>query len=209
MTRIFVHGSGHRADSWKATIECMQGGEDILCPDLRDILGGKDATYDNLRAAFADYCAGIEGKLHLCGLSLGGVFALEYALAHPERVASLALIGTPCKVPKLAFAFQSVVFRFMPESAFAGMAFDKKDTAALNDTLKHLDFTGRVEKLTCPTLIAIGEKDGANRKSAEYMAAHIPGARLEVIGGSGHVVSEDNPETLARLLDAWYGAMEI
>ncbi len=208
MTRIFIHGSGHRADSWRATVEHMRDGTDILCPDLRDILGGKAATHENLCAAFADYCAGVDGKLRLCGLSLGGVFALEYALCHPEKVASLVLIGVPCKVPKLAFAFQSVVFRFMPECAFDGMAFDKEDTAALNNTLKNLDFTDRVGKLTCPALIVCGEKDGSNMNSAKYMASHIPGARLEVVSGSGHVVSEDNPAALARLLDAWYAGLD-
>ena len=59
------------------------------------------------------------GPVHLCGLSLGGILALDYALDHPENVKTLVLIGTPHKVPKFAFALQNVVFRFLPKSAFA------------------------------------------------------------------------------------------
>lgn len=46
-------------------------------------------------------------------------------LCYRVRVGSLVLIGTPHRVPKLAFAVQNVVFRFMPEQAFSGMAFGK------------------------------------------------------------------------------------
>ena len=61
----------------------------------------------------------------------GGILALDYALDHPENVKTLVLIGTPHKVPKFAFALQNVVFRFLPKSTFASMAFDKRDTFAL------------------------------------------------------------------------------
>ena len=78
----------------------------------------------------AQYCARAGVPVHLCGLSLGGILALDYALDHPENVKTLVLIGTPHKVPKFAFALQNVVFRFLPKSTFASMAFDKRDTFA-------------------------------------------------------------------------------
>ena len=112
---------------------------------------------------------------HLCGLSLGGILALDYTLEHPEAVKTLVLIGTPHKVPKAAFALQNVVFRLLPQSTFASMAFDKKNTFALEDSMRDLDFIGRVQKIRCPTLILCGEKDGANLKSARFMVGHIRG----------------------------------
>lgn len=201
---ILIHGSGHKASSWQTAISFLDRKEDILCPELSAILNGREASFPNLRAAFAQYCARAGGPVHLCGLSLGGILALDYALDHPENVKTLVLIGTPHKVPKFAFALQNVVFRFLPKSTFASMAFDKRDTFALGNTMKDLDFSGRLEEIRCPTLILCGEKDGANLKSARFLAEHIPGAELQVIGNTGHVVNEENPKALAERLNEFY-----
>lgn len=201
---ILIHGSGHKADSWQETISYLDNQEDILCPELSAILNGREASFPNLRAAFAQYCARAGVPVHLCGLSLGGILALDYALEHPENVKTLVLIGTPHKVPKFAFALQNAVFRFLPKSAFASMAFDKRDTFALGSTMKDLDFSGRLGELRCPTLTLCGEKDGANLKSARFLAGHIPGAELEIIENTGHVVNEENPKVLAERLNKFY-----
>ena len=202
---ILLHGSGHKADSWKETISYLDHQEDILCPELSAILNGREASFPNLRAAFAQYCAQIGGPVHLCGLSLGGILALDYALEHPENVRTLVLIGTPHKVPKGAFALQNMVFRLLPKSMFKSMAFDKKNTFALGNTMKDLDFSGRVGEIRCPTLILCGEKDSANLKSAHFLAQHIPGAELQVLENTGHVVNEENPKALAEQLNEFYG----
>ena len=202
---ILIHGSGHKADSWRETVSYLDRREDVLCPGLSAILNGREASFPNLRAAFAQYCDRAGGPVHLCGLSLGGILALDYALDHRENVRTLVLIGTPHRVPKFAFALQNVVFRFLPKSAFASMAFDKGDTFALGNSMKNLDFSGRLGELRCPTLILCGEKDGANLKSAHFLAGHNPGAELQVIENTGHVVNEENPKALAERLNAFYG----
>ena len=203
---ILIHGSGHKASSWQKTISYLDHQEDILCPELSAILNGREASFPNLRAAFAQYCAQTGGPVHLCGLSLGGILALDYALDHPENVKTLVLIGTPHKVPKFAFALQNVVFRFLPKSTFASMAFDKRDTFALGNSMKDLDFSGKVDRIQCPTLILCGEKDSANLKSARFLAQNIQGAELQVIEQTGHVVNEENPQALAERLNASYSS---
>ena len=203
-TKIFVHGSGHKATSWEKTISYMTNNEDIVCPNLSSILEGKEASYENLYSSFVKYCNEIDGQIHLCGLSLGGILALNFALDFPQKVKTLVLIGTPHKVPKAAFCLQNVIFRFFPKSMFETMAFDKKDTFALGNSMKSLDFSGRINHIACPTLILCGEKDKANRKSADYLSQNIKHAELNIIENTGHVVNEESPKALAKILDEYY-----
>ena len=203
-TKIFVHGSGHKATSWDKTISYMTNNEDIVCPNLSSILKGKEASYENLYSSFVKYCSEIDGQIHLCGLSLGGILALNFTLDFPKKVKSLVLIGTPYKVPKLAFSFQNIIFRFLQKSIFKTMAFDKKDTFALGNTMKDLDFSDRVKNIKCPTLILCGKKDSANVKSAQFLSQNIKSAELKIIENTGHVVNEENPKVLAELLSEYY-----
>ena len=203
-TKIFVHGSGHKATSWEKTISYMTNNEDIVCPNLSSILEGKEASYENLYSSFVKYCNEFDGQIHLCGLSLGGILALNFALDFPQKVKTLVLIGTPHKVPKVAFSFQNIIFRFLPKSIFETMAFDKKNTFALGDTMKNLDFSDRVKNIKCPTLILCGQKDSANMKSADYLSQSIRSAELKIIENTGHVVNEENPKALADILNEYY-----
>ena len=203
-TKIFVHGSGHKATSWEKTISYMTNNEDIVCPNLSSILEGKEASYENLYSSFVKYCNEFDGQIHLCGLSLGGILALNFALDFPQKVKTLVLIGTPYKVPKVSFSFQNIIFRFLPKSIFETMAFDKKNTFALGDTMKNLDFSDRVKNIKCPTLILCGKKDSANMKSADYLSQSIRSAELKIIENTGHVVNEENPKALADILNEYY-----
>lgn len=204
MAKILIHGSGHKATSWNEMISHMENSDDILCPNLVSVLKGKEASYANLYSSFTEYCGKINGPVHLCGISLGGILALNYTLDFPEKTKTLILIGTPYKVPKAAFAFQNMLFRFLPKSVFENMAFDKKDTFALGNSMKSLDFSDRVENIKCPTLIICGKKDNANMKSAYYLAQNIKNAELKIIENVGHVINEEAPETLAKILDEYY-----
>lgn len=204
MTKILIHGSGHKATSWNETISYMTSNEDIMCPDLFTILEEKEASYANLYSSFGKYCDRIDGKIHLCGISLGGILALNYALDFPQKVKTLVLIGTPHKIPKVAFGIQNVIFRFLPKSIFETMAFDKKGTFVLGSSMKDLDFTSRVNNMKCPALIICGQKDSANIKSAYYLSKNIKSAELKIIENTGHVVNEENPKTLAKILTEYY-----
>lgn len=204
MKKIFIHGSGHKGTSWSETISYMKDNKDILCPDLSSILDGKEASYYNLYSAFSEYCNKIDGKINLCGISLGGILALNYTLDFPDKVQSLVLIGTPHKVPKIMFSIQNVIFKFLPQSIFDNMAFNKKDTFILGKSMKKLDFSNKVQKIKCPTLIICGKQDSANIKSANYLYKNIRNAQLKIIENTGHIVNEENPKELAEILNKYY-----
>ena len=204
MKKILIHGSGHKAASWDKVISYMNNDKDILCPNLSTILNGKEASYDNLYSSFVEYCNKIDGKIDLCGLSLGGILALNYAIDYPNKVEKLVLIGTPHKVPKVMFSIQNIIFKFLPKSMFDTMAFNKKDTFILGKTMKNIDFSNRVQNIKCQTLIICGENDRANIKSAHYLAENIKNAKLEIMKNTGHIVNEESPKELAETLTEFW-----
>lgn len=207
MKNIFIHGSGHMSTSWNETVSYMNN-KDILCPNLSSILNGKEASYNNLYSLFAEYCNNIDGQINLCGISLGGILAFDYTLDFPDKVNSLVLIGTPHKIPKVMFSIQNIIFRFLPKSLFENMAFNKKDTFILGNSMKELDFSNSVNRIKCPTLVICGKKDSANMKSAYYLADNIPNAKLKIIENTGHIVNEENPKILAEILNEYYSEIK-
>ena len=126
MKYIFLHGLGQAPSDWETTIKKLDLGMDVYCPDLSDWLSGKEASYLNLYHALESYCEQQEEPLHLCGLSLGGILTLHYALEHAEKVASLVLIGTQYIMPKRLLKFQNMIFHLMPNRSFRKMGFGKK-----------------------------------------------------------------------------------
>lgn len=204
MKSIFIHGSGHKSTSWNETISYMENKKDILCPSLSSILNGKEASYHNLYSLFTEYCNNNDGQINLCGISLGGILALNYTLDFPDKVKSLVLIGTPHKIPKVMFSIQNIVFRFLPKSMFENMAFNKKNTFILGNSMKELDFSKSINKIKCPTLVICGKKDSANIKSAYYLSENIQNAELKMIENTGHIVNEESPKILAKILNEYY-----
>ncbi|MHC5246836.1 alpha/beta fold hydrolase [Enterococcus sp. LJL90] len=204
MKKILIHGSGHQATSWNETITFMENKHDILSPNLSEILNEKEATFTNLYTSFANYCNEMDEGLDLCGISLGGILALNYALDYPGKVRTLVLIGTPHKVPRVMFSIQNKIFKFLPKSVFQNMAFNKKQTFILGNSMKELDFSSEVKTIKCPTLIICGKKDRANLKSAYYFEENIKQAKLEIMESVGHVANEENPKDLAEILKQYY-----
>lgn len=204
MQYIFIHGLGQNPASWDSTISFISKPIDAVCPDLAALLENKEATYENLYRAFSDYCNGISQPLNLCGLSLGGILALNYAIDHPAEVQSLVLIGTQYKMPVTLLRLQDIIFRFMPRSAFKGLGFQKKDFIELTNSMISLDFSKTLKNISVPTLVLCGEKDKANQKAAKALAENIRGAKLQLVEGAGHEVNMDSPEKLASLLEVFF-----
>lgn len=200
MNLILVHGLGQSAAAWDKTAERLPAGISPVCPELSELARG---DYNKLYSAFCGYCGGFEMPLDLCGLSLGAMLALNFAVDFPEKVRSLILVGGQYKVPSSLIKLQGVIFRIMPKSSFDGMGFDKSDFIALNGSMAGLDFTEKMKNVTAKTLVAVGERDKPNAKAANEMSALL-GCPLETIPNSGHEINVDNPEALAEVIAAFY-----
>lgn len=204
MKYIFLHGLGQNPSSWYVTISNMEKQENITCLNLPLLLKNKEATYSNLYNALVDYCKDISEPLNLCGLSLGAVLALNYALDNPKMTKSLVLIGAQCKMPKILLKFQNLIFGFLPKASFQNLGFNKKDFIKLTSSMVALNFTNRLNDISCPTLVLCGERDKANKKASIYIAENILNAEFHFIKNSGHEVNKDAPKELSKLLDSFY-----
>ncbi|TCK92684.1 pimeloyl-ACP methyl ester carboxylesterase [Natranaerovirga hydrolytica] len=200
MPYIFIHGLGQNSSSWDKMLSLMTQPIPTVCPDLFGLLNNKEVTYENLYDAFAEYCNNISGPLNLCGLSLGGVLALNYAIDYPTKVQSLVLISAQYKMPKKLLKFQNIIFRLMPEVAFKSMGIKKRDCIGLISSMIDLDFTKKLNNISCHTLIICGSKDGANKKAAKKLAHNISKSQLHLIKKTGHEVNIEAPEKLVSIL---------
>jgi len=64
-----------------------------------------------------------------------------------------------------------------------------------------------VGAVRAPTLVAVGEHDKPDFHAiAERLAREIPGARLEVIAGAGHLPPLERPEETAALVRSFVSA---
>lgn len=204
MAYIFIHGLGQTPESWDQVISHMSLTEKVMCPNLPALIHGQECNYKNLYAAFCRCCETESDGMNLCGLSLGGILALNYAIDHPEKIKSLVLIGTQYVMPKKLLAIQNAIFHLMPNKSFESMGFSKKNFIQLSKTMADLDFSLKLGNITCPTLVVCGEKDAANKKASEELAERIPGVSLSLIPGSGHEVNQQAPKWLAEALDDFW-----
>jgi pimeloyl-ACP methyl ester carboxylesterase len=112
-----------------------------------------------------------------------GLLRAYVATAQPrplDRDVEAALIA-----PWLGPAGQSAFYRQIAQG-------DQRDT----DEIEPL-----YGQITAPTLVVWGEADPwLPVARGRELARRIPGARLEVLAASGHLVQEDEPDQLARLL---------
>ncbi|TAN55729.1 MAG: alpha/beta hydrolase [Rhodospirillales bacterium] len=186
------------------------------------------AEYASWVARFLD-AAGLD-KAGLAGHSLGALIGLETAAQFPERTARLTLLGAATRMPvhpdMLASAKEGtdevihcmtswsharahhfgtsrmpglwmlgqvhrLIERARPGVIFAGLT-------ACND------YKGAAEaarKVACPTLLILGEADLMTpARGGLELAGLIPGARTEIIAGSGHMLMSEAPDETLDLM---------
>lgn len=199
MKTVFLHGLGQTASDWNETIRLAHC-PDADCPEIY-LFAENDMTYTQILKGFEKRYARETEPFRICGLSLGAILALDYAIRHRDKVSSLILIGVQYKVPSLLIDFQNVLFRFMPNKAFESMGLSKRDVIKLTHSMRSLDFSEKLDEIDCPVLIVCGEKDTANLKAAHGMKAALPQAELHIIPGAGHEVNRCAPEAVAVILN--------
>jgi 2-succinyl-6-hydroxy-2,4-cyclohexadiene-1-carboxylate synthase len=92
-TVVLLHGFTHTGASWDPVISALGESYRALAPDIRGHGRASAATPVSLQAVIADVQALSPSGFTLAGYSMGGRIALHVALAAPQRVNHLVLIG--------------------------------------------------------------------------------------------------------------------
>ena len=198
MKTIFLHGLGQTAQDWEEVIRQTALSE-VDCPELFSLSEG-EITYFGIRNGLEKRYADITEPFCICGLSLGALLALDYAIRHNEQVAALVLIGVQYKVPSLLIDFQNLIFRCMPNKTFDDMGMSKNDVIRLAQSMRSLDFRSGLKDIKCPVTILCGEKDRANLKASRQLAELLSQSKLRIVPGAAHELNKCAPEAIA---DVW------
>ena len=205
MGNILIHGLGQNETSWNLVeTELKNNNIKVEKPNLYSIIKNEKINYTTMFQKFADYCNSFDDKLNLCGLSLGGILALDYAKKFPDKVNSIILVGTPYKIPKILFKIQGIIFHLMPKATIEKIGCSKKDFISLVNSMSDLDIASKLDKVKCKTLILCGVKDNQNMESAKLLNKNIKGSSFRTIDNSSHEVNIDNPKELSNIIyDFW------
>lgn len=204
MKYLYLHGLGQKPDSWDRTIKETKVSGSSISLSLAEMSEGKDVTYKELYSAFSEVCDKEDEEIVLCGLSLGAVLALNYAIDHPDKTKALVLIAAQYKMPEKLLKFQNVLFRLMPNSMFKQIGFKKADVISLCGTMAKLDFTDSLHNVSCPVLIVCGEKDHANKKASKELTRYLSKSFFYELLKTGHEVNIEAPEEIAIVLQKFY-----
>lgn len=196
MKIVFLHGLGQRAADWDQVASQFPNAD---CPELFEIAGEK-LNYSAILSSLEERYEYEKEPLCLCGLSLGGMLALDYALRHGDQVGAMVLLGARDRTPRLLMDIQDLLFRYMPDKAFASTGMKKEQVRDLTRSMKNLDFTDRLSTIHCPVTVACGEKDHPNFAAARRLAKYLPNARLYVVPHAGHELNTDAPDTVVQVV---------
>jgi pimeloyl-ACP methyl ester carboxylesterase len=225
---VFIHGAGGRAEVWTRQLAGLADAARLLAVDLP----GHGATGGRGCLAVPEYAAwvrrlcdgaGVE-KAVLAGHSMGGAIAQTLALAHPERVAGLVLVGTGARLrvlPRVLALFRddppagaSLVgsLSYSPRTspgavveAERGLA-ETPPAVTLGDFLAcdRFDAMATIGTVRAPTLVVVGGDDRLTPpKYARYLAGAIPGAQLVEVADAGHFPQLEQPDVVNAALRAF------
>lgn len=231
---LFIHGAAfdHSVWQWQSRYVAHHGFS-VLAVDLPAhgrSPGRARATIEAMGewvAAFVD-AAGLE-RATLVGHSMGSLVALQCALAHPQRVEKLALVGTSFPMP-VGDAFLAAAHdndpagldmeavwgharnEVLATSAVPGMNLvgaSRRLNARARAGLLHADLAAchawqpqpeRLAALAMPILVVAGKRDQMTPfKAGQAAAAMLPNARFAALD-AGHAMMSEAPRELLRVL---------
>lgn len=171
-------------------------------------------------------------KVLLCGESFGGALSLSFALAHPELLRGLVIVNSFPKIRKpiqlwtgpwllkaMPWGAMPLVRRFTAAKLHSPHALPE-DLAEFHkrmihvgkegyirrlEILRHYDIRNRLHEIKTPTLFLAGELDQLvpSVQEAEFMASHMPHAKVVRLKRYGHICLINHDFNLLDYVGPW------
>lgn len=227
-----LHGLVDRLDIWNRLAPALEARGRVTRIDQRGhgASGAPPGPYS--RADLATDVLGVldaEGieQTILVGHSMGGIVAMETALASPERIVGLVLIGTTSECrEKVASWYERIALAgeqygnaglaraIYGEEASKEIVGNAQGIAHVTRMLKSLysdPLTPMLRDIRCPALMAVGERDPMGPKSSEIVHDAMPAGRAELlrVPGKGHWLQLEAVEPVVAALDDWLRKFEL
>lgn len=211
---LFLHGSGGCAEAFHYQLAAFPTARAVNLPghphgQLLDTIAANAAWV----RAYADK-EGLHGFL-LCGHSLGGAIALQYALDYPADLRGVVLLGSGARLKvhpsfleplELAAAGRARWIpdetdyeRVAPELAavLTRRRIENGAAVLLNDfrACNKFDVMQRLQEITLPVLALVGSDDVMTPpKYSAFLAAQLPCCAMVVIEGATHTGFAEKPD---------------
>jgi pimeloyl-ACP methyl ester carboxylesterase len=155
----------------------------------------------------------------LVGHSMGGAIVQTLAIAHPEVIKGIVLVGTGARLRVLPAVLNGIKKDFEETvKKVVRFAYSQKASPELIEGgIEHLmrcrpevlygdflacdrfDLLERVKEIDLPTLILCGEEDELTPVNySEFLHHQIQSSKLEILPGAGHMVMMESPEAFNR-----------
>ncbi|MBI5650647.1 MAG: alpha/beta hydrolase [Chloroflexi bacterium] len=215
---VFIHGAGSNHRIWGNQLRAVSAVARAFALDLpghgKSEGAGRD-TIDAYRDVIRDFLDARElDRAVLVGHSMGGAIVQAFALAYPDRVAGIVLVGTGARLRVLPAILDGVLndfdatARLVTENCFGAnpdpvlLAKSEAEFRACPARVTYGDYSAcngfdilaRVAEIRVPTIAICGTHDKMTPvKYSEFLISKIAGARLAVIQDAGHYVMIEKP----------------
>ena len=235
---VFLHGVGSDKSAWLPQLVHFGSSRRTIALDYPGYgeseppSAGADAPHDCFAAVIlaALDTLGV-GRLHLCGLSLGGVVAIAIAHQAPARLASLILADTFAVHPDGTAILDRSIAASNDMAALARARVpallapdpDPALVADLTDVMARIgpaafrlgssavwpaDQRDRAAAIAAPTLILCGAEDRVTPPAlSDALAAIVPNAWRVDIPAAGHLPNLEQPAAFNAALDDFLAAL--
>ncbi len=228
---LLIHGAGGSSRQWQDVLEILEKDHRVIALDLPGHGNSSGRGSRSIGSYLKVVRAFIETlnlpNFLLCGHSMGGAIAMEYARTYPKDTCALALIATGARLRVAPIFLDTCLegdmdklqvltakYAFSPAFSLVQIQkWQKKWGFPLREVVygdflacNSFDCLEEVEKIEAPTLIICGEEDRMTPvKYSQYLNSKIKGSSLEVISTGGHMLMVETPKELSRLLTAFAG----
>ncbi len=230
---VLIHSLGYDLRSWDGVVPTLAARYAVLRYDLRG--HGLSEAPPGLYT-MRDHTADLElllqeldlPKAVVCGISIGGMVAMDFAAQHPGAAAALILLDTGARIgtaevweerieavrtrgmealaPSLLERQVSQDFRTREPALYRGCLQMLARTPVAGyvgscAALRDADLNARLEAIRCPTLVLHGSEDVVTPvDQGRALAERLADGRFDTIEGAGHLLCVERPEALSHAI---------